>query len=119
MTQVLVKKDEEAQEEEEIEEEAKEVDEEKEEEKEKPLPPFIDAMAKMLDTGIYDPNELNLRRKHPKLGRKIAELNHRVGEIEHTIENLKKYLEPELKKNFKKELDYWFERDWKNMLRSL
>lgn len=117
MTQVLVEKDEEAQEEKE-----EEIEEEKEEEEEEEkIDPnsFIAKISLMLSTGNYDPDDINLRRKHPNLGKKIGEIIHRLVKAEKTIENLKKYLEPEIKKNFKKELDYWFDRECKIMLDNL
>ena len=119
MTQVV----EEVKEEEVIEEETEEdveVEEEVEEEvKEVPLPNFIEMFNITLEDGEYDPELLNLRRKHPALGKKIANLHRRALMVEESVNFMKDLLSPYLNEQYKKKVSEQIDHEWDDILRSL
>jgi len=89
------------------------------EEKEVPLPPFAEMFNITLEDGEYDPDILNLRRKHPALGKKIADMHRKLRTAERTIFRLKDLLSPYLNEQYKKKVSETIDQEWEAILRSL
>lgn len=63
---------------------------------------FLFQMAQALDGVKEILPEVNFRRKHPNLGKKIGDLERRLRKVEQTIKNIKYFLKPELQNGIKR-----------------